>query len=84
MRESALSIDVKVKERKAIVTLELGFEDRVSKNLTAYLNGKSIGVETTDLEWKTRINDFIVEGQNWVRLVPVKSLVVNKIDVYVE
>jgi len=74
----------KIHERKGIIMLKLGFDSTESRNFTVYLNGLAINAESKEIEWKTSINSDIIEGQNWVRIVPQKTMIVNRLDIYAE
>jgi len=74
----------RIHERKGIVMIKLGFDSKESRNFTIYVNGLAINGESKETEWKTSINDLIVEGQNWARIVPQETMTVNKLDIYAE
>ena len=74
----------KIHERKGIMMLKLGFDSTESKNFTIYVNGIAVDGESKEMDWKTAINDLIVEGQNWARIVPHETMKVNSLNIYAE
>jgi len=73
-----------VEEGTIFAMLKLEFDSSEEKELSAYINKKALEIETNKLEYKTRINDYLVEGQNSIQLIPRKEVKIKSLKVYLE
>ncbi|MEM2956205.1 MAG: hypothetical protein QW041_01340 [Candidatus Pacearchaeota archaeon] len=89
-----ITLDVRMKERtwpiyyfylekiEKPMTLKLEFNETGLKQLTAYVNGNALSVETTKKEWKTIINRYLIENAtNSILLIPKKTVIIEKLEV---
>lgn len=64
--------------------LKLEFDSSEEKELSVYINKKSLEIKTNKLEYKTRINDYLMEGQNSIQLIPRTEVEIKSLKVYLE
>lgn len=73
-----------VEQGTVLGMLKLGFDSSEEKKLDIYINKKPLEIETNKLEYKTRINDYFIEGQNSIQLIPRTEVKIKSIEVYLE
>ena len=89
-----INLDIRMKERtwptyyfhftqsNVPVIMNLKFNGTGSKELTAYINGNAISVETTKKEWQTAVNKYLIANStNSVLLIPKKEVIVDSLEV---
>ena len=74
----------KIEQGKKLAMLKFRFSSEEEKELKAYVNGNLITIETDQIEWKTAINRYLLEGQNSLKLMPVTEVEIVSLDIYLE
>jgi len=73
-----------VEQGTALAMLKLEFDSSEEKEISVYINKKPLEIETNKLEYKTRINDYLIEGQNSIQIIPRKEVKIKSLKVYLE
>jgi hypothetical protein len=64
--------------------LNLNFESTEEKEFEVYINGEALEVQTNNLEYNTRINDYLKRGSNSITIIPRTSVKVKTIELVEE
>lgn len=64
--------------------LRLRFPDTKSKEITVYINGNPVNIDTEKIEYKTAISRLLLKGQNSIKIVPEVAVSLGQVDIYLE
>jgi len=73
-----------VKKNTRLFMLNLNFESTEEKEFEVYINGEALEVQTNNLEYNTRINDYLKRGSNSITIIPRTSVKVKTIELVEE
>lgn len=65
---------------KRLAMLKFEFDSNENKKFEINVNGNPIPIETSETEYQTRINDYILEGINKVKIIPQTKIMLKKIE----
>lgn len=69
-------------ESEKPVLMKLKFNETGMKEMTAYVNGHAVSVETSKKEWQTAINKYLIDDEtNSILLIPKKTAIVDRLEV---
>lgn len=68
----------------ALVMLTMDFDSTESKKIDVYINKRLLEIDTNNIDYNTRINDFIKEGINTLELSARTDTSVNKLKVHIK
>jgi hypothetical protein len=74
----------KIDEGKVLAMLSLRFPDTEHKEITIYVNGNPIKIDTEKVDYKTSIGRLLLKGQNSIKIVPETTVSLGQIEVYLE
>lgn len=74
----------KIDEGKVLAMLGLRFPDTEHKEVTIYVNGNPVKIDTEKIDYKTSIGRLLLKGQNSIKIVPDTKVSIGKIEVYLE
>ena len=74
----------KIKEGTKLAMLYLRFPDTENKQVTLYVNGNTVNIDTNKIEYKTAINRLLLKGQNSIKIVPETAVTIQEISLKLE
>jgi hypothetical protein len=75
----------KIKNGEVLAMLSLRFPDVEHKEVTIYINGHPVKIDTEKVEYKTgTIGKLLQQGQNSVKVVPETKVSIGQLEVYLE
>ncbi|MBS3090709.1 hypothetical protein J4433_02980 [Candidatus Pacearchaeota archaeon] len=74
----------KISEGKVLAMLALRFPDTEHKEITIYVNGNPVNIDTEKVDYKTSISRLLLKGQNSIKVVPDTKVSIGKIEVNLE
>ena len=73
-----------IDEGIALVMLKFEFDSTENKEIDVYINKQLLEIETDNIGYNTRINDFLQEGENTIELIARTDVKVEKLKVDLE
>jgi len=73
-----------VKKNTRLFMLNIGFESTEEKEFDVYINEEVLEVQTNNLEYNTRINDYLKRGSNSITILPRTAVKVKTIELIEE
>jgi hypothetical protein len=74
----------KLENGEVLAMLRLRFPDREHKEITVYINGNPVNIDTEKIEYKTAISRLLLKGQNSIKIVPDIAVSLNSVEIYLE
>ncbi len=74
----------KIDDGRTIAMLKLRFPETEAKELTIYVNGNPINIDTSNLEYKTAVGRLLLKGQNSIRIVPETKVSIGSVSIELE
>lgn len=74
----------RISDGKVLALLALRFPDTEHKEITIYVNGNPVKIDTEKIDYKTSIGRLLLKGQNSIKIVPDTTVSLGKIEVYLE
>ena len=73
-----------VKKNTRLFMLNIGFESTEEKEFDVYINEEVLEVQTNNLEYNTRINDYLKRGSNSMIIIPRTAVKVKTLELVEE
>ncbi|MFH0831921.1 MAG: hypothetical protein V1886_03620 [archaeon] len=74
----------KIDEGRVLAMMSLRFPDKEHKELTIYVNGNPVKIDTEKIDYKTSIGRLLLKGQNSIKVTPDTEVNLGQIDIYLE
>ena len=73
-----------IKKGKTLAMLHFNFDSNEKKSFEIRVNDDTINAETDLIDYKTRINSYLAEGINKIRIIPRTPVMLRKIELSLE